>query len=73
METETTQNQAAAVNIPAFWKAQQKDWRITVIRTSLERLGYKIILPYLTLYIVLLHRSFHRPTAGWHLAGDHAP
>ena len=54
METETTQNQAAAVNIPAFWKAQQKDWRITVIRTSLERLGYKIILPYLTLYIVLL-------------------
>ena len=54
METETTQNQAAAINIPAFWKAQQKDWRITVIRTSLERLGYKIILPYLTLYIVLL-------------------
>ena len=54
METETTQNQAAALNIPAFWKAQQKDWRITVIRTSLERLGYKIILPYLTLYIVLL-------------------
>lgn len=54
METETTQNQAAALNIPAFWKAQQKDWRITVIRTSMERLGYKIILPYLTLYIVLL-------------------
>lgn len=54
METETTQNQAAALNIPAFWKAQQKDWRITVIRTLLERLGYKIILPYLTLYIVLL-------------------
>lgn len=54
METETTQNRAAALNIPAFWKAQQKDWRITVIRTSLERLGYKIILPYLTLYIVLL-------------------
>ena len=41
-------------NIPAFWKAQMKDWRITVIRTSLERLGYKMILPYLTLYIILL-------------------
>ena len=41
-------------NIPAFWKAQQMDWRITVVRTSLERLGYKMILPYLTLYIVLL-------------------
>ena len=51
----TTQNQTTiALNIPAFWKAQRKDWRITVIRTSLERLGYKIILPYLTLYIILL-------------------
>ena len=55
METDTTQNQTTiALNIPAFWKAQRKDWRITVIRTSLERLGYKIILPYLTLYIILL-------------------
>lgn len=54
METDTTQKQAASLNIPAFWKAQQRDWRITVIRTSLERLGYKIILPYLTIYIILL-------------------
>ena len=55
METDTTQNQTTtALNIPAFWKAQRKDWRITVIRTSLERLGYKIILPYLTIYIILL-------------------
>ena len=44
----------SVLNIPAFWKAQQKDWRVTVVRTSLERLGYKMILPYLTLYIILL-------------------
>ncbi|MDD3193549.1 MAG: hypothetical protein PHE47_06820 [Oscillospiraceae bacterium] len=54
MKTDETQEQTAALNIPKFWKAQQRDWRITVIRTSLERLGYKIILPYLTLYIILL-------------------
>ena len=41
-------------NIPAFWKAQMQDWRVTVIRTSLERLGYKMILPYLTLYVIML-------------------
>ncbi len=50
---EASKNQSV-FNIPAFWKAQMKDWRITVIRTSLERLGYKMILPYLTLYIILL-------------------
>ena len=55
METDTTQNQTTiALNIPAFWKAQRKDWRITVIRTSLERLGYKIILPLLN---ALYHSS----------------
>ncbi len=30
------------------------DWRITVVRTSLERLGYKIIYPYLSIYIIAL-------------------
>ena len=50
---ETSKN-TSVLNIPAFWKAQQKDWRVTVVRTSLERLGYKMILPYLTLYIILL-------------------
>ena len=54
MEADTTQKQTSALNIPAFWKTQQRDWRITVIRTSLERLGYKIVLPYLTIYIILL-------------------
>ncbi len=46
--------QTSDLNIFAFWKAQQKAWKVTVIRTSLERLGYKMVLPYLTLYIILL-------------------
>lgn len=47
-------NRASELNIFSFWKAQQKSWKITVIRTSLERLGYKLILPYLSLFIILL-------------------
>lgn len=42
------------VGIPQFWRAQQKDWKVTVLRTSLERLGYQIIYPYLSLYIIAL-------------------
>lgn len=53
MET-TKEKQASELNIWAFWKAQKPDWRTTVIRTSLERLGYKMILPYLSLFIILL-------------------
>ena len=49
-----TQKKESVLNIPAFWRAQNRDWKTTVVRTSLERLGYKMILPYLTLYIVLL-------------------
>lgn len=45
---------ASELNILAFWKDQQKPWKITVVRTSLERLGYKLILPYLSLFIILL-------------------
>lgn len=42
------------IGIPKFWSAQQKDWKITVLRTSMERLGYQIIYPYLSLYIISL-------------------
>lgn len=42
------------LNIFAFWKAQQTAWKVTVIRTSLERFGYKLVLPYLSLYIILM-------------------
>lgn len=49
------QNKSASeLNIFAFWKAQQKSWKVTVVRTSLERLGYKLVLPYLSLFIILL-------------------
>lgn len=48
---ETNQN---SLNIFAFWKAQQTAWKVTVYRTSMERLGYKAVLPYLSLYIVLM-------------------
>lgn len=42
------------VDIPSFWKQQQSDWKITVIRTSLERLGYHVIYPYLSIFIIAL-------------------
>ena len=42
------------LDIPNFWKNQASDWKITVLRTSLERLGYQIILPYLSIYIIAL-------------------
>ncbi len=52
METETKKQ--SDLNLIAFWNAQNKDWRVTVIRTSLERFGYKMVLPYLSLFIILL-------------------
>lgn len=42
------------IGIPGFWKKQQSDWKITVIRTSLERLGYHVIYPYLSIFIIAL-------------------
>ncbi len=48
---ETNQN---SLNIFAFWKSQQPAWKTTVYRTSMERLGYKAVLPYLSLYIILM-------------------
>jgi MFS family permease len=37
-----------------FVKRQERDWKITVVRTSFERLAYQIIFPYLSIYIVAL-------------------
>ena len=42
------------LDVIGFWKDQQPAWKITVYRTSMERLVYKAVLPYLTLYIVLM-------------------
>lgn len=41
-------------NIFKFWKRQDHDWKVTVARSSLERFGYQMILPYLSIYIVAL-------------------
>ncbi|HXY75186.1 MAG TPA: MFS transporter, partial [Dehalococcoidales bacterium] len=40
--------------ITSFWKDQDKDWKVTVTRTSVERFAYQIIFPYLSLYIIAL-------------------
>lgn len=37
-----------------FLKRQQWDWKITVVRTSLDRFAYQIVFPYLSIYIVTL-------------------
>ena len=42
------------LNAPRFWRAQQKDWKVTVVRSSLERLGYQMVYPYLSLFIIAL-------------------
>ena len=40
-----------------FLERQQRDWKITVIRTSLERLAYQAVFPYLSIYIIALGAS----------------
>jgi MFS family permease len=37
-----------------FLKRQESDWKITVLRTSLDRFAYQTVFPYLSLYIVAL-------------------
>jgi DHA1 family multidrug resistance protein-like MFS transporter len=37
-----------------FVKRQQRDWVITVIRTSLEKFSYQTVYPYLSVYVVAL-------------------
>jgi len=38
----------------SFVKRQQRDWKVTVARTSLERFAYQTVFPYLSIYIVAL-------------------
>ena len=37
-----------------FLRKQQRDWKITVARTSLDRFAYQIVFPYLSIYIMAL-------------------
>jgi MFS family permease len=41
-------------NLLLFWKRQDRDWKVTVARSSLERFGYQMIFPYLSIYIIAL-------------------
>jgi len=38
----------------AFIRRQQRDWTVTVVRTSLDRLAYQMVFPYLSIYIIAL-------------------
>jgi MFS family permease len=38
----------------SFLRRQPADWKTTVLRTSLERLAYQTVFPYLSIYIVAL-------------------
>jgi MFS family permease len=40
-----------------FLKRQQRDWKVTVARTSMDRLAYQMVFPYLSVYIVALGAS----------------
>lgn len=37
-----------------FLKRQQRDWKVTVLRTSLDRFAYQMVFPYLSIYIMAL-------------------
>jgi MFS family permease len=41
-------------NGASFLKRQQRDWKVTVLRTSLDKLAYQMVFPYLSIYIVAL-------------------
>ncbi len=41
----------------SFLKRQQRDWKVTVARTSMDRLAYQMVFPYLSVYIVALGAS----------------
>jgi MFS family permease len=37
-----------------FLNRQQRDWKVTVVRTSLDKFAYQMIFPYLSIFIVAL-------------------
>ena len=54
-------SQQSAIPLPpllsagvTFLKRQQRDWKVTVLRTSLDKLAYQMVFPYLSIYIVAL-------------------
>ena len=45
---------AGGGSLRIFLRRQQRDWAVTVGRTSLDRLAYQMVFPYLSIYIVAL-------------------
>jgi MFS family permease len=41
----------------SFFNRQQRDWKVTVARTSMDKLAYQMVFPYLSIYIVALGAS----------------
>lgn len=41
----------------AFFERQQRDWKVTVARNSLDKFLYQMVAPYITVYIVTLGAS----------------
>jgi len=41
----------------SFLERQARDWKVTVMRTSLDRLAYQMVFPYLSIYILALGAS----------------
>ena len=41
----------------SFLRRQERDWKITVVRTSLDKFAYQMVFPYLSIYIVALGAS----------------
>jgi MFS family permease len=54
IDTKETTRTNVLKTIYLFWKRQDGDWKTTVGRTSLERFGYQMIFPYLSIYIIAL-------------------
>jgi MFS family permease len=68
-----------------FLGRQARDWKVTVVRTSLDRLAYQMVYPYLSIYILalgatatqlgfvlslgMLLAGIASPFIGWHI--DH--
>jgi osmoprotectant transport system substrate-binding protein len=51
----------SAISLPAlfaggvgFLKRQERDWKVTVVRSSMDKLVYQMLFPYLSIYIVAL-------------------
>jgi MFS family permease len=41
----------------SFLNRQERDWKVTVARTSMDKLAYQMVFPYLSIYIVALGAS----------------